>query len=251
MNGSPAAVAARELALVFLLIVPLAVLFTAVPPIAQDVAYHGFADARELLGVPNFANVVSNLAFLAVGAIGLLLCCSGGVAGASRSWTMFFFGTFLVAFGSAYYHWNPNSATLAWDRLPITVAFMGLFSAMIAEHVRPEIERTLLRASVFVGILSVVWWRYTDDLRLYAWVQFGPLLAIVFLLIAYKPRYDRRSWLVAGLVLYVASKIAEIADGAVLTLTANVISGHTLKHLLAAAGAYCVYLMLRDRKAVP
>ena len=42
-----------------------------VPPILQDQSYHQFADQRTILGVPNFWNVVSNLPFLAVGAVGL------------------------------------------------------------------------------------------------------------------------------------------------------------------------------------
>src|SRR6516225_2480418 len=33
--------------------------------------YHQFADQRELFGIPNFWNVISNLPFVAVGAVGL------------------------------------------------------------------------------------------------------------------------------------------------------------------------------------
>lgn len=43
-----------------------------VPPIPQSQIYHGFADRQTLLGIPNFWNVVSNLPFLLVGALGLL-----------------------------------------------------------------------------------------------------------------------------------------------------------------------------------
>jgi hypothetical protein len=42
------------------------------PPLLQDQSYHQFADQRELFGIPNFWNVVSNLPFIAVGAVGLL-----------------------------------------------------------------------------------------------------------------------------------------------------------------------------------
>jgi hypothetical protein len=42
------------------------------PPLLQDQSYHQFADQRELFGIPNFWNVVSNLPFVAVGAVGLL-----------------------------------------------------------------------------------------------------------------------------------------------------------------------------------
>lgn len=43
-----------------------------VPRIPQSEDYHNFADRRTLLGVHNFLNVISNLAFLFVGISGLL-----------------------------------------------------------------------------------------------------------------------------------------------------------------------------------
>ena len=39
------------------------------PPILQDQSYHRFADERTLFGIPNFWNVVSNVPFIAVGAV--------------------------------------------------------------------------------------------------------------------------------------------------------------------------------------
>jgi hypothetical protein len=244
-------VSPRELALVFLMLAPLAILFTAVAPIPQDPAFHALADRRALLNVPNFLNVASNVAFLIVGLIGLRLCLGRGADGASRSWAVFFFGTLAVAFGSSWYHWAPDNATLVWDRLPMTIAFMALFAALIAEHVRPAIERTLLRVALVVGIVSVGWWHYTDDLRLYIWVQSAPFIAIVYVLIAFPARYSHRGYLAWGLAFYALAKVAEFADEEIYSATAHVISGHTLKHLIAAVAPYCVYLMLRKRRALP
>ena len=231
------------------MLAPLTVMFVAVPPIPQDPGFHALADRRTFLGVPNLFNVVSNLGFLLVGFLGVRLCLGKGVRGAARSWMVFFFGTLLVAFGSAYYHWTPNNATLVWDRLPMTIAFMALFAALVAEHVRPEIERTLLRVAIAIGIISVGWWHYTGDLRPYAWVQLAPFLAIVFMLIAFPARYTHRGYLLWGLVIYGLAKVAEFGDTAIFSATAHVISGHTLKHLLAALAPYCVYLMLRKRES--
>ena len=53
-----------------LMIVTLAALLP-IPPLLQNQDYHQFADQREVLGIPNFWNVVSNLPFIAVGAVGL------------------------------------------------------------------------------------------------------------------------------------------------------------------------------------
>jgi hypothetical protein len=246
-----AIVSPRELALVFVLLAPLAVLLFAVPPIPQDPAYHALADDRMFMSVPSFANVVSNVGFLIVGFLGLRLCLTRGADGATRAWSVFFLGVLLVAFGSAYYHVQPSSETLAWDRLPMTVAFMALFAAVAAEHVRPEIEHGMLRGAVLVGIVSVGWWRYTGDLRLYAWVQFAPLVALVFIALAFPARYSHRGYLVLGLAFYALAKGAEFADAAIYAATSHLISGHSVKHLLAAIAPYCVYLMLCNRHALP
>ena len=41
----------------------MALLMFRLPPIAQPASYHQFDDQRRWLGIPNFANVISNLAF--------------------------------------------------------------------------------------------------------------------------------------------------------------------------------------------
>lgn len=240
----------REWTLVVLAVLPLVVLMLGVEPIPQDPAYHVLADSRTLFGAPNFANVASNLAFLLVGALGLHLCLTRRADGAARSWLTFFVGASAVAFGSAYYHWAPDNATLTWDRLPMTIVFMALLCALVSEHVRLELERVLLPAVLVIGVASVAWWRYTDDLRLYAWVQFAPLLMIAFLLLAYPGRYTHRAYLAYGLVAYGLAKVAEVGDGAIFELTAGTISGHTVKHLLAATAVLVVYLMLSRRRRI-
>ena len=250
-RAAAAAISARELALIVLLAAPLGVMLTVMSPIPQDPAYHALADRRALFGIPNFANVVSNLPFLVVGGMGLRLCLRGDAQGAVRAWTVFFAGVLLVAFGSGYYHAQPNSETLAWDRLPMTIAFMALFAALVAEHVRPGLEHGMLRGAILVGLVSVGWWRYTDDLRPYAWVQFGPLVALVYIALAFPARYSHRAYLVGGLVFYALAKIAEHWDAAIFSAAGGMVSGHSLKHLLAAGAPCCVYLMLKKREALP
>ena len=122
-----------ELALAFFLAASLAATF-AVPPIPQDPGYHAFADDRAFFGIPNLLNVASNLPFLLIGASGLLWLVSGRRSErAQASWASFFAGAALVTFGSAYYHYNPSDQTLIWDRLAMSVAFMGLISALVTE----------------------------------------------------------------------------------------------------------------------
>lgn len=216
-------------------------------PIPQEARYHAFADARTLLGLRHAVNVLSNLPFLAVGAAGLALCLSPRRSGAWTAWAVFFGGVTLVCFGSGYYHAAPTNAALVWDRLPMTVAFMGLFTALVSEHGRASWERYLLLPAVAAGLASVGWWHTTDDLRFYVAVQGLPLLAIPLVLLLFPARYRRRAYLLYGLGFYAAAKAAELYDREIYALTAQLVSGHSLKHLLAAGGAFCVYLMLRRR----
>src|SRR5579864_5794390 len=105
-----------------------------VPPIRQWPSYHHFADHRAYLGIPNFANVISNLPFLRIGLIGMIFCSrKRNFVESSERWPyfIFFLGVTLTCFGSAYYHWNPNDQRLVWDRLPITLAFMAVLDAII------------------------------------------------------------------------------------------------------------------------
>lgn len=217
-------------------------------PIAQFPDYHALADQRRLLGIPHFWNVASNLPFLVVGAMGLALL-RRRPAGASPAWAALFGGTALVFFGSAYYHLDPRDATLVWDRLPIGVAFMGFFAALIAEHSRVDARRILVPL-ILVSIGAVYWWRFTGDLSIWVWVQLAPMLAIVLALSLLPGQYTHRRYMAYALVLYAAAKLFELGDRQLLAWSAGALSGHSLKHLAAAAGVLCFYAMLKKRSAI-
>jgi len=94
-------------------------------PIVQDENFHHFADIRRIFSVANCWNVISNLAFLLVGITALQKLRSNKlalVAQIKAAYYIFFTGVLLVAFGSSWYHYNPNNTTMAWDRLPMTIA---------------------------------------------------------------------------------------------------------------------------------
>jgi hypothetical protein len=236
----------RGATLTLLLVLPLIGILSA-GPIAQHERFDALADNRTLFGIPNFANVVSNLPFLIVGIAGLLLHRHRPVVGAWIAWRWFFIGVGLICLGSAYYHLIPNHATLVWDRLPITVAFMALFVALLSEHVDRRLERYLLWPAIFIGMASVGWWHVSGDLRPYLWVQLAPLLAIPLVLLLYRSPFTHRGYLLYGLGLYALAKVAEFYDRPLLDITGGALSGHSLKHLLAAASVACVYLMLARR----
>ena len=237
----------RELALLGL-IVASALALLLVPPIPQSLAYHEFADRRALARIPNFLNIASNLPFLIVGIWGLAYCLRRPQHQAPWSWCLVFVGSAAVCFGSAYYHWEPNSVTLIWDRLPMTVAFMALFIALLREHIYVKGEGIMLALALLAGLASVVYWVYTDDLRPYIWVQTVPFLVIACVLGLFEGKYSHRYFLVYGLLLYALAKLGELFDAQIFALTGQLLSGHSLKHLLAAAGVYLLYVMLKRRQ---
>ncbi len=216
-------------------------------PIPQDPSYHQFADDRPLLNVPNFLNIFSNLPFLLVGGFGFTLTRKHMIGSSNAAWMIFFAGVALVGLGSSYYHVNPDNHTLVWDRLPMTIGFMGLFIAILCEWISPRLV-ILLFPMCLIGIASVVYWHYTDDLRFYAWVQFFPLLLLVALGFLFKPSQPDQHWLFIGLCLYIASKICEYFDRAIFELSGTLFSGHTAKHFAAAFAVYSVAIMLSRRR---
>lgn len=230
------------------------------PRIPQDPAYHRFADTRGWLGVPNFLNVVSNLPFLLVGVAGLRFTLGKEsrdhfVAPQERwPWTAFYLGIALTCFGSAYYHSAPANAPLVWDRLPMAVGFMGVLAAIIAERIDLSAGLIALPVLMAVGLFSVLQWyagelRGEGDLRLYVMVQFYTLLVVPLIMALFPPRYTHGADLLAAVGIYVVAKLLEVSDGFIFRL-GHVVSGHTLKHLIAPLAGYWILRMLARRQPV-
>ena len=217
-------------------------------PIRQDLAYHSFADQRAFLGIPNFLDVASNLPFLLVGALGVRFCMRADLGVVRNAWSVLFAGIALVSVGSVYYHWSPSNASLVWDRLPMTIGFMGLFVALLGEYVNQRLATRLLVPAVVLGFLTVLYWHWSDDLRPYLWVQLAPLLSIPALLFLFRSRSSHAWLLLVALGWYLLAKVTESNDLAVFQGSRELVSGHTIKHLLAAAGGYTVLVMLQRRK---
>jgi N-acetylneuraminic acid mutarotase len=228
----------------------------AVPRIPQDSTYHLFADHGILLGIPNALNVLSNLAFAAVGLAGVTVILLRGAelrdARERWPWLVFFVGVALTSVGSAWYHLAPSNESLVWDRLPMAVGFMGLFVAVITERIDPRIGIRLLGPMVMLGVSGVIYWFVTEqtgvgDLRPYFLVQFYPLVAIPLVLLLTPRVYTLSSSFLGAWSIYLLAKVAEIEDGRILHF-GGLVSGHTIKHLLAAIGIGMLVRMLSRRR---
>jgi hypothetical protein len=227
-------------------------------PIAQPPEYNLFVDQRPLLGVANGFDVLSNLAFAVVGVAGLAVTVGRRPGMFAHPWdqrpyAVLFLGVTLASVGSTYFHLAPDNARLLWDRLPMAVGFMALLVALLAERVHRRLARALFLPLLAAGAASVVYWHWSElqgmgDLRPYLVVQFGSLAIVALILMLY--RGTGTGYLVAGLATYAAAKALELADAPIFAVTGHVISGHTLKHLVAAGGVACIVVMLQRRQAL-
>jgi hypothetical protein len=229
------------------------------PAVPQPVDYHQFADQRELCGVANFLDVASNAGFLLAGILGLLVVLRPATVfeQPAERWpyAVFFVGMVLTAVGSAYYHLSPDNERLFWDRLPMTVAFMSLISAQVVDRMAVRAGLALLPPLLLVGVASVVYWRATEhagggNVLPYAILQGYSVVMLAVFAISQRSRYTRGSdvgWVFAG---YLVAKLFELADRQAFEL-GHVVSGHTLKHLVAALAGLVVCRMLALRTLRP
>jgi len=225
--------------------------------VAQDINYHDFSDLRTIFSIPNFWNVLSNLPFLIVGFLGLYKLFVKNnlqiINEMKTAYAFLFFGVFLVAFGSGYYHLSPNNQTLVWDRLPMTIAFMAMFAIIVAEFISIQVGKALLWPLLIAGVASVVYWHITElqglgDLRFYAFVQFFPMLVMPVILLCFKSRFSHLNAYWVLFASYALAKVFELFDQSVYDFLGFAISGHSIKHIVPALGLYVLLLAYQQRK---
>ena len=216
------------------------VAFMLTKPVPQPLEYHNFADQRSFFSIPNFWDVTSNGGFLLVGLWGLLQ-----PRNTIRS-AQFFVTIMLVCAGSVYYHWSPNNATLVWDRLPMGMGFMTVLMTVLADSGVTPSWHSSRHHFLFqlLGIASVLVWAAFDDLRFYILVQFGSMLALALVLIFRS--FPGKPFLVYALFFYVSAKLVEVCDASIYHLFFRLLSGHSLKHFIAALATFFCgrYLLL-------
>jgi len=229
------------------------------PAMPQPVAYHDFADQRDMLGIANFVDVASNAGFLLAGIAGIVVALRRRTVFEHHverwPYAIFFLGMLLTAVGSGYYHLAPDNERLFWDRLPMTVAFMSLIAAQLVDRISVRGGLVLLVPMLFVGAASAVYWLATERAGAGNVIPYGVLqgYAVVMLLLLaalYRSRYTRGADIYWVFGAYLAAKLFEALDDELLQL-GGVVSGHSLKHLAAAFAGFIVCRMLWRRVLDP
>lgn len=242
-----------------------AVVMGGAEPFGQNAAFHRFADTRAWLGVPNFLDVATNAPFAVAAVVGLVLLrrrvvrerALGGMGAAPLlrvdrvCLTSVFVWLGCTAVGSAYYHVSPGNERLFWDRLPMILTFVSVLATLISERVSPKTAGWLLGPMLLAGAGSLVYWRETEqmgagDLRAYFLVEGATLASMLLIVALYPARHLRTRWLLAALACHAAAIVFEQLDRVVWqawhVVGMEVVSGHTIKHLCAGAGAMVLAL---------
>jgi hypothetical protein len=211
------------------------------PAVVQSSHYHVFADQRSLFGVPNMMDACSNLAFAGFGLVGIWRtgCLPrSAISPAQRKLVaLFFFGLLVTAACSAWYHLQPEDGTLAIDRYGMTIAFAGLLGLAAATRVSDRAGQWLTFALLACGAWSIHTWIASANVLPWAVLQFGGLTLMLGLALL-APRVGALPvpWITV-IIIYALAKVLEQSDAQVYHLTGDLISGHTLKHIVASFAA--------------
>ena len=225
------------------------------PSLSQAPNHHDFADQRDWGFLPCALDVLSNLAFACWGGAGL--CClfwprpatAPALPTAQRQLAaLFFAGLLLTTAASAWYHWQPDDAGLAADRLGMVVAFAGLLGLAVTDRVTARAGKALALGVLLMGPLSVWAWATSGNVLPWASLQFGGM-ALVLWLACVRPATGALAvrW---GLVIliYAVAKLLEQADAWVFVASSELVSGHSLKHVAASCAAWPVIAAIRKFK---
>ena len=133
----------------------------------------------------------------------------------------------------------------------MTVSITALVAATLAERIDVDAGVRLLGPLVALGVASVLWWsisagRGAEDLVPYIVVQFGSIALLLLMAALFPSRYTHAPGLLPVIALYGAAKAAEHFDEALFAF-GSMLSGHSLKHLLAAAAVYQILRILKAR----
>ncbi len=227
------------------------VVFVFINPIQQDESYHHFADSISIIHIHNFWNVISNIGFVFTGLYGFTILKKYQITTAINY--VLFAGIMLTGIGSAYYHFAPNNTTLVWDRLPMTIVFTTFFAQLYSWYISSKTAMIIWISSLVLGIVSVFYWHYTEsihqgDLRLYAIVQYLPMLLLLVILAFHYKQFPFLLQPISMVILfYIIAKLFEHFDKTIFENT-QCIGGHPFKHIAASIASLYIVKMVEKHK---
>ncbi|HNW03254.1 MAG TPA: hypothetical protein PKH04_14360, partial [Burkholderiaceae bacterium] len=132
------------------------------------------------------------------------------------------------------------NASLLVDRLGMVVAFAGLLGLAAADRVSARAGVATACVVLLLGALAVRVWALSGNLLPWVVLQAGGL---VLMLLLARCKVIAGAWgirLGAVVAVYIVAKLLELGDHLVFDATAGLVSGHSLKHMVAALVAWPV-----------
>lgn len=130
----------------------------------------------------------------------------------------------------------------------MSVAFAGLLALLAATRVSGRAAVMLAAALLVLAPASVLAWFHTGNVLPWALVQFGGMALLLLVLATTRalPGALPVRWTLV-LLAYAVAKLFEGNDHALYMATGELLSGHTIKHVVAAFAAWPVIAAVAGR----
>lgn len=235
------------------------------PSVPVPEGYHAFADQVTWWGfLPHARDVLSNAAFALAGWALLWHGQRYGNSGMAHKRVLpavyvAGWGLVLTAVCSGVYHLQPDARGLVLDRLGMSVAFAGVLGLLVADRFAPVRVLPAMAVALLLGVACTLGDFLHNNTMPWVLFQLG-LLGLMLLAPwitrghgAQAAQGQTHQQAVLGvawwqvLVFYALAKVCELGDHAFWHLTGEIISGHSLKHIAAAAAVWPLLQALRAR----
>ena len=110
-----------------------------------------------------------------------------------------------------------------------------------------KIKNINLQAFIYLSAIGTIfYWKHTKNLLPYSiyWLVATLLLLYTY----YNTKYRYKSFLIVGLIIII--RTVEIYDKQIYKYTNNLLSGHSLKHILAGIAVYLIADLLNESNIV-
>ena len=220
------------------------------PLVTQPTDQHVFADQRMWQGIPFAMDVLSNLSF-ALWGLGGGLCLFALLKRTNPNTehylaSLFLTGLVLTTATSTWYHLRPDDTGLGIDRLGMVIAFAGLLGMAVAGRISHRAGTATAASVLLLGPMGIWFWLSSANVLPWLVIQFGGMAIILWMAFSNPLRSVLAVRWGVVIAVYAIAKLFEAADHQIYTLTSHVISGHSLKHLVASFAAWPVVTALSD-----
>ncbi len=135
----------------------------------------------------------------------------------------------------------------------MSIAFMAMFSLFLVDRIHARLGVVVMLPLMSgLGVGSVIYGHFSEaaglgDLRFYYLLNpVYPALALPLICLLFAGRITRGWYLLYVYLAYGAALACERFDDKIFNLLGETVSGHTIKHILAAVAIYFVLAMLRQ-----